>query len=135
MSTTNDINIDEIKGNILRERLLARKANMDKLNEKIINEETKAKNEITEVIQKDVAKQIELEERQKDLKKYFGIIKEEKRKQVEEEELNRFKTKCASIVEDNKNTWERLAFKGLIWTIALYGIYCYANSIYNRVES
>lgn len=123
------INITDITQELKQRRIDSIKKEQEKRNAEIQNKEQKVKKEITDIIKKDIIKQIELEEKQEKLKKYYDIVKEEERKKREQEDKEKFLNQCKSIIDYENSYIFRIIFKILVWMFILYTIYYYFKSL------
>ena len=137
MSTSFDIDSQSIKQSILRQRQVEKeKQEADEL-AKLQENENKIKSYIVKVIEKDIKKQIELDEKQKNLKKYFNIVKEEEKAKIEEEKKEQFKNKCETILEWENFSINKFTFKFFAWVLILIGFFKfigYFGTIFDRIN-
>ena len=137
MSTTSNIDTDSIKQSILRQRQVAKQKEEDKLNAQIQENENKVKNTIEKVIENDIKKLIELEEKQQDLKKFYNIVKEEEKIKIQEQKKEQFKSYCQSIIDKENFTPSKIAFKFFAWLLIIIGFFQFINyfgSIMDRIS-
>lgn len=124
------IDINNISESVRLRRANAVKEEQDKINQEHAKKDQVVKNEITGLIEKDVIKQIELEEKQEKLKKYYEIIKEEEIRKREAEQKEQFKQQCASIIQYENSYVKRYLFKFLVWGFISYAVYFYVKSFF-----
>ncbi len=126
-----DINISSISDNIRNRKNELIKQSLEAKRSQEFKQDMLVKNSITNVIEKDIVRIIELEEKQKNLIKYHEIIAEEERKRRAEEEKEKFKQQCQSIIEYENSYVKRYVFKFFVWIFIAYVVYCYFKSFFD----
>jgi hypothetical protein len=124
------IDLESIANRVRNRRNELNKQALEEQEQKYLKKEMAVKTEITNIIEKDAIKQIELEEKQNKLKKYYEIVTEEERQKRLKEEKEKFKLQCQSMVDYENSYVKRYVFKFCVWGFVAYVTYYYVKSFF-----